>query len=73
MEGGCPARGKERVAPSAEGGAGGGDVIDHYGDQPWLRGGCGVKGASEIAGPRFPGEAALGGGGAMAAQGRQEG
>ena len=73
MEGGRPARCEERVAPGAEGGAGGGDVIDQYGDQPWLRGGCGVKGASEIAGPRLPGEAALRGGGPMASEGRQEG
>ena len=73
MEGGCPARGKERVAPGAEGGAGGGDVIDHYGGQPGLRGGSGVKGASEIARARPPRKTALGGSGAVAAQGRQQG
>ena len=73
MEGGRPARCEERVAPGAEGGAGGGYVIDQYGGQAGLRGGRSVKGASEIARSCLPGEAALGGGGAMPAQGRQEG
>jgi hypothetical protein len=73
MEGGRPARCKKGVAPGAEGGAGGGHVIHQDGDQPGPGWGGGVKGASEIAWPRLPGQAALGGGGAVAAQGRQLG
>ena len=73
MERGRPARRKERLSSGAKGGAGGCHVVHQDRGERRSGWGCGVKSASEIARARLPRKAALGRGGAVAPEGRQEG